>query len=95
MASIKLVLTSVLQTAKQGTDLIKVPECNQVLEQLVVPHNDFFSAQFLIPFAVAGMHQVTEDPTDILRPGPVGRDFSMIFKWNLLLFFQVNFEDPS
>ncbi len=58
VASIKLVLSSTLQTPKQGTDLVKLPESNQTLEQSVVPHNDFFSAQFLIPFAVAGMHSV-------------------------------------
>jgi hypothetical protein len=39
--------------------MVKIPESNQTLEQSVVPHNDFFSAQFLIPFAVAGMHSVS------------------------------------
>ena len=28
------------------------------LEQSVVPHNDFFSAQFLVPFPIPGVHQV-------------------------------------
>lgn len=62
--SIKLTLNAQLQnaTAKavQNNDamLSKVPDCNQTLEQVVVPHNDFFSAQFLLPFPVAGTHQV-------------------------------------
>lgn len=59
VATVKLILNSSLQSLKQGTEAIKVPETNQTLEQLVAPHNDFFSAQFLIPFAVAGMHQVS------------------------------------
>jgi hypothetical protein len=53
-----LVLTSILQTPKQGTELAKVGETNQVLDQSVIPHNDFFSAQFLIPFAAAGIYLV-------------------------------------
>ncbi len=58
VSSIKLVLTSILQTPKQGTELAKVGETNQVLDQSVIPHNDFFSAQFLIPFAAAGIYLV-------------------------------------
>ncbi len=33
--------------------------CEQRLEQTATPHNDFFSAQFLVPFPVAGSHQLT------------------------------------
>jgi len=36
----------------------KLPDCNQNMEQSVEPHNDFFSAQFLLPFNVPGTHQV-------------------------------------
>ena len=58
VSSVKLVLTSVLQSTKQGADAAKVPESSQTLEQSVVPHNDFFSAQFLLPFSITGLHQV-------------------------------------
>ena len=54
--SLKLILNSTLQTAKVMTE--KMPDCNQSLEQIVEPHNDFFSTQFLIPFSVPGTHQV-------------------------------------
>ena len=58
--SLKLILNSNLQNpaAKvlQGNE--KIPDCNQTLEHVVEPHNDFFSTQFLIPFAVPGTHQV-------------------------------------
>ena len=61
--SIKLTLTTALQTpAKQQNDLAKtMADCNQSLDQLVVPHNDFFSAQFLVPFPVAGTYLAVID----------------------------------
>ena len=58
--SIKLILTSQLQnpSAKALHNNEKVLDCNQSLEQILEPHNDFFSAQFLIPFSIPGTHQV-------------------------------------
>lgn len=36
------------------------PSCEQRhLSQTATPHNDFFSAQFLVPFTAAGTHQLT------------------------------------
>ncbi len=32
--------------------------CERRLEQTATPLNDFFSAQFLVPFAAAGAHQL-------------------------------------
>ena len=57
---IKLSLTSQLQnpSAKVLQSNEKLPDCNQNMEQSVEPHNDFFSAQFLLPFNVPGTHQV-------------------------------------
>ena len=37
---------------------MKIPDCNLSMEQIVEPHNDFFTAQFLLPFPVAGLHQI-------------------------------------
>ncbi len=60
--AIKLALTSQLSNASkpiQSDGLsLKTPDCNQSLEQVAEPHNDFFSGQFLLPFPVAGTHQV-------------------------------------
>jgi integrator complex subunit 7 len=57
---IKLTLTSQLlnASAKVIQSGEKLPDCNQTLEHTAEPHNDFFLAQFLIPFPVAGTHQV-------------------------------------
>ncbi|TRY73744.1 hypothetical protein TCAL_00974 [Tigriopus californicus] len=54
-------LHSTLVTANKssGLEVRKVSECSQALEEKAVPHNDFFTAQFLVPFAVAGFHLVT------------------------------------
>ena len=30
--------------------------CNQTLDQVVYPHNDFFTAQFLVPFPLPGTY---------------------------------------
>jgi len=59
--SLKLTLNSQLQNpaAKVLQTNDKLPDCNQNLEHTVEPHNDFFSTQFLLPFAVPGTHQVT------------------------------------
>ena len=59
--SIKLILTSQLQnpSAKVLQNNEKMSDCNQSLEQILEPHNDFFSAQFLIPFSMPGTHQVS------------------------------------
>ena len=53
-------MTSQLQnpSAKVLQSNEKLPDCNQSLEQSVEPHNDFFSAQFLLPFTVPGTHLV-------------------------------------
>ena len=61
--SIKLILTSQLQnpSAKALQNNEKATDCNQSLEQILEPHNDFFSAQFLIPFSVPGTHQVSRE----------------------------------
>ena len=58
---IKLSLASQLQnpSAKMVQSNEKLPDCNQNMEQSVEPHNDFFSAQFLLPFNVPGTHQVS------------------------------------
>ena len=58
--SLRLTLTSQLQNpaAKVLQTNEKMPDCNQMLEHTVEPHNDFFSTQFLLPFAVPGTHQV-------------------------------------
>jgi len=58
VASVKVVLSSVLQSSKQSSEMMKLQEINQTIEQIVTPHNDFFSAQFLIPFIVLGIHVV-------------------------------------
>merc|ERR1712126_313125 len=39
----------------------KIPDTNVNLSKSVKPHNDFFSAQFLLEFPVAGIHIVTID----------------------------------
>ena len=59
--SLKLTLNSQLQNpaAKVLQTNDKLPDCNQNLEHTVEPHNDFFSTQFLLPFAVPGTHQVS------------------------------------
>ena len=59
--AVKLTLASQLLSAKtmhseNGT--VKPLESNQTLEQTAEPHNDFFTGQFLLPFAVPGTHQV-------------------------------------
>ena len=61
--SIKLILTSQLQnpSAKALQNNEKMLDCNQSLEQILEPHNDFFSAQFLIPFPMPRTHQVRHD----------------------------------
>ena len=64
--AIQLSLKSMLQTASakalQNEEVMsKISECNQSLEQVVVPHNDFFTAQFLLPFAMAGTYVVVID----------------------------------
>ena len=58
--SLRLTLNSQLQNpaAKVLQTNEKLPDCNQTLEHTVEPHNDFFSTQFLLPFAVPGTHQV-------------------------------------
>ena len=45
----------------------KLPDCNQNMEQSVEPHNDFFSAQFLLPFNVPGTHQVSKISDDFAK----------------------------
>ena len=59
--SLRLTLNSQLQNpaAKVLQTNEKLPDCNQTLEHTVEPHNDFFSTQFLLPFAVPGTHQVS------------------------------------
>ncbi len=37
---------------------MKLQDIHQTMEQIVTPHNNFFSAQFLIPFVVLGVHVV-------------------------------------
>ncbi len=37
------------------------PSGDVTLEQCVKPHNDFFSAQFLVPLSCAGAHSLTVD----------------------------------
>ena len=62
--SIRLNLSSVLQAPLKPPDDLSsklVKDCNQTLEQVVVPHNDFFSAQFLVPFALPGTYVVVID----------------------------------
>jgi len=68
--SIKLSLNSVLQTpnAKEESNAAVTSSLKEAagggagtmtsLEQTVKPHNDFFSAQFLLPFAIAGTYCV-------------------------------------
>ena len=58
--SVKLTLNSHLQSASKSVieSGMKIPDCNLILEQIVKPHNDFFTAQFLLPFPVSGLHQI-------------------------------------
>ena len=71
--SLRLTLNSQLQNpaAKVLQTNEKLPDCNQTLEHTVEPHNDFFSTQFLLPFAVPGTHQVS-------LYGPYTQDFLRI-----------------
>lgn len=65
--SIKIIVTSNLVTPSKsvqlelGNNRKAFSDCNQYLEQIATPHNDFFTAQFLLPFPVPGMHQVVVD----------------------------------
>uniref|UniRef100_A0A6A7FUC8 Integrator complex subunit 7 n=2 Tax=Hirondellea gigas TaxID=1518452 RepID=A0A6A7FUC8_9CRUS len=58
--SVTLLVNSTLQNRQQHTLDVKV-EPNEILSQTVEPHNDFFSAQFLLAFSVPGQYQVTVD----------------------------------
>lgn len=58
--TVTLVINSSIQSRPQHTLDLKV-EPNETLTQTVEPHNDFFSAQFLLAFPVAGQYQVTVD----------------------------------
>jgi len=65
--SIRLSLSSVLQSPINPTKppdgtadgKVRTSECNQ--SQTVVPHNDFFTAQFLVPFPTPGNYLVGVD----------------------------------
>lgn len=58
--SVTLLVCSSLSNRPQHTLDIKV-EPNETLTQTVEPHNDFFSAQFLLGFPVPGQYHVTVD----------------------------------
>ncbi len=64
MKAVNLILNSTLvsaaKTAALPTDKpLAEGTVTLRLEERAVPHNDFFTAQFLVSFPVAGAHQIT------------------------------------
>jgi len=62
VAGVNVMLNCGLQKQEQAKkEANSKIETNVTLEQKVEPHNDFFSAQFLVPFPVSGMYTVNID----------------------------------
>ncbi|KAL8185367.1 UNVERIFIED_CONTAM: Integrator complex subunit 7 [Gekko kuhli] len=57
--SICLNVSSVLQSKSGQEYKIPVDSMTNEMEQMVEPHNDYFSTQFLLNFAVVGTHSIT------------------------------------
>ncbi|XP_077194756.1 integrator complex subunit 7 isoform X2 [Paroedura picta] len=57
--SICLNVSSVLQSKSGQEYKVSVDSLTNEMEQMVEPHNDYFSTQFLLNFAVVGTHSIT------------------------------------
>lgn len=59
VAGVTVQLDSALQRSQDGKAREGKVETSVALQQEVEPHNDFFTAQFLVPFPAAGLYSLT------------------------------------